>query len=95
MAQRPKHPRQPPVDEPLSKPLRIAFGRQFRIARFDKRLTMVNISAETGIHRTHISLIERGEQNVTFETAVALARAVGFSIDLVWNPILPDDSPKK
>jgi len=47
-------------------------------------LTLEDLAAAAGVHRTSISLVERGDRNVTVATASRIARALGVSVsDLI------------
>jgi poly-gamma-glutamate synthesis protein (capsule biosynthesis protein) len=57
------------------------FGRRLRVLRVERGLSQEALADAARLHRTHISLIERGQRSVRLETlaALALARA-GFDI---------------
>ncbi len=52
------------------------FGQRVRELRESRGLSQESLAAVAGLHRTHISLIERGHRSVRLETVVALATAM-------------------
>lgn len=53
------------------------FGEKVRALRMKKGLSQEALADAAGLHRTHISLIERGRRSVRLETVEALAKALG------------------
>ena len=53
------------------------FGDRIRALREERDLSQEALADAAKLHRTHISLIERGERSVRLETIEALARAFG------------------
>src|SRR5262245_38684763 len=53
------------------------FGDRLRAVRTRKKLSQERLAEIAGLHRTYVSLIERGERNVTLTTVEKLARALG------------------
>jgi transcriptional regulator with XRE-family HTH domain len=49
---------------------------RLREARIAKGLSQEELAADAGLHRTHVSLIERNRRSVRVETLVRLARAL-------------------
>ena len=54
----------------------IDFGRRVRALREARGLSQEALADAAGLHRTHISLIERGQRSVRLETVVKLAIAL-------------------
>lgn len=54
----------------------IDFGKAVRRIRENRKLSQEALADAAGLHRTHISLIERGERSVRIETIERLARAL-------------------
>jgi transcriptional regulator with XRE-family HTH domain len=66
-------------------------GGKLRAARVARRLTLANLSQETGISLSTLSRLESGKRMVTMELLVPIARSLGVSIDrLVGNDGKPD-----
>ena len=56
------------------------FGELVRRLRLERRLSQEEFSFRVGLHQTYVSSIERGERNVTIQTADRLAKALGTSL---------------
>ena len=56
--------------------LAIAFGQQVRSYQERRGLSQEALAFAAGLHRTHISLIERAHRSVRLETVETLARAL-------------------
>jgi transcriptional regulator with XRE-family HTH domain len=52
------------------------FGERVRVLREEKGLSQEAMADAAGLHRTHISLIERGQRSVRLETVERLALAL-------------------
>jgi DNA-binding XRE family transcriptional regulator len=52
------------------------FGRRVKTLRENCALSQEGLAESAGLHRTHISLIERGQRSVRLETIVRLAVAL-------------------
>jgi transcriptional regulator with XRE-family HTH domain len=52
------------------------FGRNVRLIRERRALSQEALADAAGLHRTHISLIERGQRSARLETIQSLARAL-------------------
>ena len=53
------------------------FGQRIRALRLERGLSQEALADAARLHRTHISLIERGQRAVRLETIAALAGALG------------------
>lgn len=56
------------------------FGRAVRQARAIHGFSQETLAGLTGLHRTYIGVIERGEKNITLINATRIADAVGLSL---------------
>lgn len=65
----------------------MTFGRRVREAREKRRLTQEDLAYAARLHRTHISLIERGERSVRIETIERLALALGLQPAELMPPV--------
>ncbi|MDI6772028.1 MAG: helix-turn-helix transcriptional regulator [bacterium] len=53
-----------------------AFGKRVRALRLKLGFSQEDLAEESGLHRTYIGAIERGERNVSLRNIVRLARAL-------------------
>ncbi|MCC7408885.1 MAG: helix-turn-helix transcriptional regulator [Phycisphaeraceae bacterium] len=60
----------------MSTKYRQAFGDRVRQIREGLGLSQEALANQAKLHRTHISLIERGQRNVRLETVERLAKAL-------------------
>lgn len=62
------------------------FGKLIREWREDRGMSQETLADAAGLHRTHISLIERGQRSARLETIYRLANALGIQpADLMPN----------
>ena len=61
-------------------PLVKGFGKHLRSLRERRDLSQEALAAKAGLHRTYISLIERGKQSVTLDTMEKLAGALDVPV---------------
>ncbi len=67
-------PVQPTVDR------RQTFGGRVRELREGAKMSQEALAERSGLHRTYISSIERGQRNVTLTNIYALARGLGVDV---------------
>ena len=73
----------------------IKFGLRIRQLRLEKGWSQQNLARKTGLHRTYISGIERGERNIALENIEKLAHAFDLPIsELLSFPKLADFQEK-
>lgn len=70
--------RELPVQPTLDR--RRAFGDRIRELRELAKLSQEALAESSGLHRTYISSIERGQRNVTLTNIYALAHGLGVEI---------------
>ncbi|MDP9474446.1 MAG: helix-turn-helix domain-containing protein [Actinomycetota bacterium] len=66
-------------DEALAK----RFGALVRGLRLQRGLSQERFGEVSGLHRTYIGMVERGETNVTLATAYKLAGALGLGLSSI------------
>lgn len=54
----------------------LAFGRTVRARRAERRISQEELAARSGLHRTYVSGIERGERNLSLASILKLAEAL-------------------
>jgi transcriptional regulator with XRE-family HTH domain len=64
----------------------VALGRAIRAARVSRHYSQEELSNRSGLHRTYVGGLERGERNPTFEGLRKLARA----LDIAASDLLAD-----
>lgn len=69
------------------------FGERLRVLRVARGMSQEDLAAAAGLHRTHISLIERNKRSARLETVERLAMALGVQP----SELIPDlsNSPGK
>lgn len=58
---------------------RIAFGRNIRKQRQNLDLSQEMLAEKSGLHRTYIGGVERGERNISIDNIICVARALNLS----------------
>ena len=64
-----------------------AFGRKVRQARLALGWSQEELAHASGLHRTYIGAIERGERNVSIQNITRLARALNTSASQLLEDI--------
>ncbi|CAN5689691.1 XRE family transcriptional regulator [soil metagenome] len=68
-------------------------GSEIRRTRVERGLTLVDISASTGLSVSMLSMLERGKTGVSVGSLVAVASALSVAVgDLFHTPATPDSS---
>lgn len=70
------------------------FGELVRRLRQENGYSQEEFSFRVGLHQTYVSSIERGERNVTIQTAQRIARALDTSLAGMFGELerKPEDS---
>jgi transcriptional regulator with XRE-family HTH domain len=55
-------------------------GTELRKARETAKLTQENLADRAGVHRTYISLLERGEKSPTVDTLKKICRVLDIRV---------------
>jgi transcriptional regulator with XRE-family HTH domain len=58
----------------------LAFGRAIRETRKEQGLSQEGLALKTGLDRSYMGGVERGDNNVTLLKAYAIAKALGLSL---------------
>lgn len=69
------------MDKRLAPEKRI--GLALRAQREALGWSQETLAFESGLHRTYIGAVERGEKNVTLRNAIRMARAMGATLSAV------------
>lgn len=65
--------------------IRIKFGQKIKDIRKKKELSQEELASKSGLHRTYISDIERGDRNVSLKNVEKLAKALGLKPSELLN----------
>lgn len=65
---------------PKSTDHRTAFGRRVRELRQPLGLSQEELADRSGLHRTYVGSVERGERNISLDAIYALSRALGVQV---------------
>ena len=57
-----------------------AFGRAVREARVGTGISQEELAARSGLHRTYVGGVERGERNLSYANLLRLADALGVRL---------------
>lgn len=52
------------------------FGQKVKLYRLSQNLSQEELAEKSGLHRTYIGSIERGERNITLKNAENIAKAL-------------------
>jgi transcriptional regulator with XRE-family HTH domain len=61
------------------------FGDHLRKIRIEQRLSQEQLSEKSGLHRTYLGGLERGERNPTLTTLNKIAQALNVDISLLTD----------
>ena len=60
--------------------LRTVFAHNLRNCRRDKDLSQEKLAELSGLHRTYVGSVERGERNISLDNMERLAKALGVNL---------------
>jgi transcriptional regulator with XRE-family HTH domain len=70
------------------------FGANIRARREALGISQEELAARTGLHRTYIGSVERGERNISLHNILRVASALGcLASDLLKDLTLREDEP--
>lgn len=67
--------------------IQVQFGNKVRELRKQKKFSQEELAHKTGLHRTYISDIERGNRNVSLENIKKIANALNVRMDFLLKDI--------
>ena len=59
---------------------RLRFANNLREARLRRGWSQEDLAEESGLHRTYVGSVERGERNISVDNMECLAKAVGVEL---------------
>ncbi len=60
----------------MKKDIRIIFGNQLKMLRRSQNISQEELAFRSGLHRTYISSVERGQRNISLANIARLAKAL-------------------
>jgi len=80
-----------PTSAPPTPEMKLRFGRNLAQCREGAGISQEELSFRASIHRTEVSLLERGERMPRVDTALRIAGSLGVPLDdlvagLEWRP---------
>lgn len=70
--------------------VRERIGRNIRQLRVDLGLSQERLALESGIDRSYVGRVERGEENVTLDTMQAFAAALSIDVSALLREVDPN-----
>jgi len=67
--------------------IQFQFGNKVKELRKQKKFSQEELAQKTGLHRTYISDIERGNRNVSLENIKKIANALDVQMDFLLKDI--------
>lgn len=65
----------------------VEFGAKVRLARTSKHISQEKLGELSGLHRTYIGMIERGEKNITLLNIQKIAQALDLPISYFFQEL--------
>jgi transcriptional regulator with XRE-family HTH domain len=59
---------------------RLNFAQEMRRHRLEQGLSQESLAEKTGLHRTYIGSVERGERNICIDNMQRIAEALGVEL---------------
>lgn len=69
------------------KTVSMQLGRILRILRTSKGMTQEELAEKTGLHRTYIGVVERGEKNITIINCMKIAHVLGSDLASILHDV--------
>lgn len=57
------------------------FGNRLRDHRIEQKLSQEKLAELSGLHRTYIGMVERGEKNLSLKNIVRIAKALNLEVE--------------
>jgi transcriptional regulator with XRE-family HTH domain len=73
--------------------LRVVLGNRIRSLRQKRGFSQESFADHCGVHRTYMGGIERGEHNLTVQTALTIARGLGITLSKLVSGIEREIEP--
>jgi transcriptional regulator with XRE-family HTH domain len=69
----------------MSKSIRNKFGKNIRELRKQKGWSQELLAEKVGLHRSYISVVERGEKNLSIDNIAKIAKTLGVSLETLFK----------
>jgi transcriptional regulator with XRE-family HTH domain len=66
---------------------RLLLGKRVRKLRLEMNLSQEQLADVTGLHRTYIGAVERGERNISLDNIIRLARGLEITASALVHGI--------
>jgi transcriptional regulator with XRE-family HTH domain len=66
---------------------RKVFAANMRAIRLDKNLSQEELAEASGLHRTYIGSVERGERNISLDNIEKIAKALGVDVPELFRKV--------
>jgi len=67
------------------KTIKEQFGKRIRELRLERGLSQEALAFKSGMHRTYLGSVERGERNPSLKNIAAVAKALGISLSQMFS----------
>jgi transcriptional regulator with XRE-family HTH domain len=64
-----------------------AFGEKIRKIRIERGLSQEKLAFLSGLHRTYVGAIERGERNVSFKNIEKIAKTLKVNLEELFRDL--------
>ena len=64
-------------------------GKRVAYLRKERHLTQLALSVESGLSKSYISDLERGQRNPTVEVLLRLVKALGVTLEELFRGVVP------
>lgn len=71
----------------MAKDLLKLFGDRVKEIRLTKKLSQEELAEKSGLHRTYIGMVERGERNISLKNIEKLSNALEMNIYNIFKDI--------
>jgi transcriptional regulator with XRE-family HTH domain len=69
----------------MSKSVRNKFGKNIRELRKQKGWSQELLAEKVDLHRSYISVVERGEKNLSLDNIAKIAKTLGVTIETLFK----------
>ncbi|HTD62518.1 MAG TPA: helix-turn-helix transcriptional regulator [Gemmatimonadaceae bacterium] len=74
-------------EEQPDAPARVTFAGNVRRVRKEQHITQETLAERSGLHRTFVSSVERGERNISVDNMERVAHALRTTVAILVTPL--------